>query len=111
MKLFCDEHRNTAPLSSLVTVYVVLTWMHFVQISVLFVVVLDTYTNSDVLFLNNFQILTVPCGLPTSALHIKLIERFSSSSFGNNRNFSGSLALAKTIKGIRSDKQALVFKG
>lgn len=106
MMLFCDEHRNTAPWSSLVTVYVTSTWMNSVQFSVLTDVALDAYINSGVsLFWDIFQIVRVPRELPTSAtVHIKCMDWFSSSSFGNNKNLSCSFGFAKTIKGIHIDK-------
>lgn len=41
LKLFCDEHRNKAPLSSLVTVYVEVTFIRPVHFSVLLFVAFD----------------------------------------------------------------------
>lgn len=49
-------------------------------------------------FFKNFQMFIYPLGLPTSALQVKLMDWFSSSSFGDTTNSSGSLAFAENVR-------------
>lgn len=91
VKLLWDEHRNSAPLSSLVTLKVIV--MVSVQLSVLWFDELEI--SSGVKYWDIFQILIFLRGLPTLALQVKFMDWFSSSSFGVTRNTSGFFALLK----------------
>lgn len=49
-------------------------------------------------FFKIFQMFIYPLGLPTSALQVKLMDWFSSSSFGCTKISSGSLAFAENVR-------------
>lgn len=49
-------------------------------------------------FFKIFQMFIYPLGLPTSALHVKLMDWFSSGSFGYTKISSGSLAFAENMR-------------